>query len=133
MKNIPLFCAFSFFLIAPGAYILTEHLALVMNGEQYQGKITGYKHRAVELGQEKMFRYPMVEFIDKDKQKRVLSTMNMEFYFKEYSRDENVRVYYDPSTGKLIINDIYSLWSQPLFLIALGGLICYFGRNLKLK
>ena len=133
MKNIPLFCVFSIFLVAPGLYLLTEHILLTINGEQYHGIVKDFKHKTTALQQKKVIRYPMVEFIDKDDQKRVLSTINMEFYFKEYNRGDPVLVYYDSRAKKIIINDIYSLWSQPLFLITLGGLICYFGRNLKPK
>lgn len=133
MKSIPIFCAFSFFLIAPGAYILTEHLLLVLSGEQYPGIITGFKYKPAALSHKKGTRYPIVEFMDKNSQKQAISTANMEFYFKEYSINEPVLVYYDPAREKMIINDMYSFGSQPLFLITLGGLICHFGRRLKPK
>ncbi|MCF6212303.1 MAG: hypothetical protein L3K24_16940 [Gammaproteobacteria bacterium] len=109
---------------------------LVLSGERYPGKVTGYKYKIGGVGthpQKRGATYPVVEFIDHNKQKRTVSTVNMEFYFKDYNKNDLVYVYSDSETGKLIIDDVYSLWSQPLFLIIFGGGICYFGHHLKRK
>ena len=113
-----------------------EHSLLALSGERYPGKITGYKYKVGGVGthpQKRGATYPIVEFINYKGQKRIVRTINMEFFFKKYNKNDLVYVYFDSKTGKLIIDDIYSLWSQPLFLIILGGGICYFGRYLRRK
>lgn len=134
MKNIHIFCAFSFLLIVPGIYFLFEHSLLTLGGEKFHGRITGFEYKSLgdsTHAQNRGTKYPVVEFTDSYDQKRVLSTASMEFFFKAYNENDVVSVYYHEGTDRLIINDFYSLWSQPLFLIILGGLICNFGRKLK--
>lgn len=126
----------SMFLILPGIYMAIEHSLLIFSGNQYEGKVHSIHNKKISKttgkgSREHSSKYPKIEFTDINGKKNIIKTVNKTFIFKEYEMGEQVSVYYDSTSNQLIVNDFFSLWSQALSLIVLGGLICYFGRNLK--
>jgi len=57
----------------------------------------------------------------------------MGFIYCLYGLGGNVMRFYPLWVNSIIINNFYSLWSQALFLVVLGGGICFITRNLRLK
>lgn len=132
--KIPFFCLLSIFIGFIALSIIIEHSLIIVHSQQFQGEIVGFKKKG-QTSSNTVNRslYPVVKFKDQNGFERKITANNAMFLFKTHEIGASTNILYNKQSDKLLVNNFHSLWFQAVFLLALSGGICYFGRKFQLK